>query len=654
MTLLEGFRPEVADNGLLLLPEHPPRLGPVSRRLIARTGLLLAAQIILGSLMVFLSSSDRVRAIGLGLVFPGAGFLFSASPIGLLVTLAVMVLAVVLWWGISAHFGIPLVWWGSALLAGVLVDGPRVFTDRGTTWGWAIPAAYLAGLAVVALVSLHYERRYHARLAQVPELNRYLAATTVPGAVTEPIALGDVDRELVRWAYDLALQPLDRFEGFDWGEQIHGPTCVRYQLDFLTWALALHAVNHVPNAPATVERAMAALIERQTDIRVWGYWRTLNRIGNFRNDPDPILHDNIMFSAFLLETINMYEAATGDDRFDAEDGLTFVWKDGRTFTYGHERLAQAVHRNVSQSELGLFPCEPGWVFTACNTFAAQGLAGHARHHGSHYWADVHDHWRRGLEQEMLTPDGNFLHIRSKLTGLSFDTGEVPGGQYFTTGTNGFVDVAPDLAARGKALALRGVDARLDTLATHIRDGVLDLELTPAPERNTGIATSVPEWTGLIGATLAAGRRDVATAAIATASQHCGTGGRWPDRPLTAGVQNTGIHMVVRWGTPMSTGDLAIRGYRAPEGPVLANDLWPALLVTEARAPEPATLEVTVEPGLCSGNHRFELEHLRPEVTYVVESLSGRFTVRADSDGRAAVDVPVAGLTRVRIAPEPAA
>ena len=113
-------------------------------------------------------------------------------------------------------------------------------------------------------------------------------------------------------------------------------------------------------------------------------------------------------------------------------------------------------------------------------------------------------------------------------------------------------------------------------------------------------------------------------------------------------------MVVRWGTPMSTGDLALRGYRAPEGPVLANDLWPGVLVTEARAPDPDTLEVTVEPGLSPGNHRLELEHLRPEVTYVVDSSSGRSTFRADPHGRAAVDVAVAGLTRVRIAMDPAA
>jgi hypothetical protein len=49
----------------------------------------------------------------------------------------------------------------------------------------------------------------------------------------------------------------------------------------------------------------------------------------------------------------------------------------------------------------------------------------------------------------------------------------------------------------------------------IRDGVLDLELTPAPERNTGIATSVPEWTGLIGAALAAGCTNVVKAAPET-------------------------------------------------------------------------------------------------------------------------------------------
>lgn len=657
MTMLdEGFRAAVADNGVLLLPERPPRVGPVTRYLLTRTAVLLASQVVLGTIVLFLTAGGGGRAFGLGLVFPGAGFLLTASPLGLVVTAALVVVAVVLWWGISAHLAIPLVWWGSAIAAAIAADGPRLFVDRGTTWEWAVPFAYVALGIAVGLTATHYERRYRARLAAVPELNAYLATATAPDPVSARMPLTDVDRALVRWTHEMALQRPDGFEGFDWGEQIHGPTCVRYQLDFLTWALALHAVNHVPNAPVTVERAMAALIERQTDIRIWGYWRTLNRIGNFCNDPDPIVRDNIMFSAYLLDVINLYEAATGSDRFDMPGSLTFVWKDGRTFSYDHASLAAAVHRNLAESPLGMFPCEPGWVFTACNTFAAQGLAGHARLHGSDFWDDVYPHWRRGLEQEMLTPDGKFLHIRSKITGLSFDTGEVVDGEYATTGTNGFADVAPDMALRGRLLALRGADARMAALAAAVDKGVLRLSLPPAPERNTGITTAVPAWTAVLGGAMATGHTELAAAARAGVDAECATGKRWPDRPLTAGVQNTGIHLLIRWATPMSSADLARRGYVAPVGPVLRTDHWPQLLVTEAISPDGERLELAVEPGDAARSHRLRLDGLVPGRSYTLtggDGAGGVVDVEAVADGvgAAEIDVTVAAPMRLALAPE---
>ncbi len=46
----------------------------------------------------------------------------------------------------------------------------------------------------------------------------------------------------------MALQPIDQFKGFDWGEQIHGPTCARYQLNMLGYGLSLYAANYLPNA----------------------------------------------------------------------------------------------------------------------------------------------------------------------------------------------------------------------------------------------------------------------------------------------------------------------------------------------------------------------------------------------------------------------
>jgi hypothetical protein len=60
-----------------------------------------------------------------------------------------------------------------------------------------------------------------------------------------------------------------------------------------------------------VTQVLANLISKATDLRVWKYWRTLNMIGNFDRNPDPIIRDNIMLSAYLAEQVNLYEAATG-------------------------------------------------------------------------------------------------------------------------------------------------------------------------------------------------------------------------------------------------------------------------------------------------------------------------------------------------------
>ena len=117
-----------------------------------------------------------------------------------------------------------------------------------------------------------------------------------------------MDAELLRWCYALALQPDDGLKGLDWGEQFHGGTQLRYQLNSYCWALSLYAANMVSNAQTQVEAALARLIEKHTDLRVWGYWRTLNLLGNLDANPDPIRRDNIMFSAFLGDVLQLPRA----------------------------------------------------------------------------------------------------------------------------------------------------------------------------------------------------------------------------------------------------------------------------------------------------------------------------------------------------------
>ncbi len=561
-------------------------------------------------------------------------------------------LAVVLWWGISAHWAIPLVWLASAVVATALADGPRLLVDRGTTWPATIPIVYALAAGAVAIAVVRLERKYHRKRAKVPELNVYLSEAQLPARAKtfeEPTAF---DAELLAWVYDMALQPLDEFKGFDWGEQIHGPTCARYQLNMLGYGLALYAANYLPNAPQPVEEALARLILKATDLRVWKYWRTLNLIGNLDPNPDPIIRDNIMLSAYLADQINLYEAATGSSRFDEPGSLTFVWKDGRTFAYDHHTIVEAVRRNFEANALGFFPCEPGWVFTACNTMGAQALKGHDTLHQTAHWPAVETKWRHAVEDEMLTPDGNLPHIRSKLVGLSFDTGEVPGGEYFLTGTNGFADVAPDLAARGGLLALRGVADKMAALRGQIVDGELDIEVEPAPERNTLITTAVPQWTRMLGAARGVGEPEVARAALRRMEATCGTGQRWPERPLHAGVQTIGIHLLTRWGTPLGSAALALRGYVPPDGPILVDAPWDDVLVTKARSDDGVTLGLALQPRRTGEvNVTLGFGALVPQRRYRLVLGNAMHAIVAGADGRAAVAVTVAGPVEASLRPD---
>ena len=126
---------ERGQTGIPLLPEHPKRLGPVSRFLVLRFVAVLAVVELVGALLVFVVGGDRATAGGLSLAIPGGGLLFVGSPELFVVSLLFVVLAFVVWWGISAHFAIPLVWAAGVGLAVALGDGGGLFTADGTIWG---------------------------------------------------------------------------------------------------------------------------------------------------------------------------------------------------------------------------------------------------------------------------------------------------------------------------------------------------------------------------------------------------------------------------------------------------------------------------------------------------------------------------------------
>jgi hypothetical protein len=395
------------------------------------------------------------------------------------------------------------------------------------------------------------------------------------------------------------------------------------------------------------------MIAKHTDLRVWRYWRTLNVLGNLSTDPDPIKRDNIMFSAFLGDVLNIYEAATGSTRFDEPGALTFVWKDGRTFEYDHHSIASAVEANYDRSRLGFFPCEPGWSFTVCNVMGAQSLLGHDTLHGTSSWERVRPRWVAALDDEYATPDGSYAHIKSNLVGLAWDTGEVPGGHYLAAGSNRFVDILPDHARRAGALERRRAAGPMQGLAMTVSpEGRLDLELPVTLERSRARSSALGAWNGVIGGARMVGEHRLADAALDAAARQCGTGERWPGRPLDAGMQALGGHMIVRWSAPLGTADLNVRGYVPPAGPLLVDAPWDDVLVTEARSLDGgASLVLRLEP---MGDGPVEAAQLRfssltPGAMY---SLDGSSTsVVADAAGEATVSVTVDGPSRWTLVPE---
>lgn len=654
MTIDTMERSGTESDAIPLLPENPKRMGPVTRRLVARTCTIIALVEIVGLVLTFAADGKRARAAGVSLIFPGAGLLYTAFPIAFVVTLGLVALSFVFWWGISAIWGLPLVWLGSGAAATLLADGPRLWVDHGTTWDWATPVAVvLAALSIGAFIWT-FERRFRAKRRLIPELNAYLQSAQPIPMAREWRAPEGMDAEIQRWCYELALQPIDSFDGFEWGEQYHGGTCVRYQLNYLGWALAEYAVNYVPNAPTEMELVLRNLMIKQTDLRVWGYWRTLNIVGNFDADPDPLSRDNIMLSGFTGDQLNLYEAATGSDYFDQPGSLTFVWKDGRTFVYDHHTWMETLRKNFDTSKFGsFFPCEPGWAFAACNTIGAEALLGYEVLHGKPLWTELEPRWRETLDNEYLQPDGNYANIRCTRTGLSWNTGEAPGGEYLLTGANGFVDVAPDIARRGAALATRGLPEKMGKLHGLVKDGVLQMQQPEEWERNRARKTALNAWSKVIGAARLVGDNALVSAAVRASDAQCATGQHWPERPVTAGVQNMALHALVRWGAPMSTGMLNLRGYVAPIGPLVGPVAWPQAMVTVARSVDGVSLDLSIRPVEGSASDRLDLTftQLQPSTAYRLRGTGTDVSFVSDAAGRGATSVVLGDAVGLVLAPE---
>lgn len=623
----------------VLLPTPRAALPPVTARILRRTVLAYAVVWVIGLLPSLVGAGDGWVAAGLGLTVPGGGLLYGGHPVLAVVAFVAVLVSVTMWWSMGPTVLPPLVWLATAALSAPATgdgsDATRI-------------VVLAAGPAVIVLLALVHRIRHAGHVRAGAKINAKLRETEFvitgpPGIDTRlPVAESSADDlARLRYALDLALQPLDSFEGFTRIDQFR-EAATRYQLNALSYCLSMSQFTRTPAFSGYLAEAQRNAITKMLDRRVWGYWALENAWGNLDFDRDPVgCDENIMLTGFHGLMVGMYESLN-DDTFSRPGALTYRWNERVGYANDFGTLAASVHRNMSGSAFTLFPCEPNWIYTVCNTFGMSTMISHDRLHGTGYFAELEPRLRQAYETEFLRPDGRIIGVRSRHLGLSWNLWAGPSIQLTTAF---WMHAAlPEIAQRtwwllresalekrpDKVHIARTVSARLDPGNYTLGRDTYGQIVTVMAARELGDE----EWAQAAQRTLDEREELAESDGVRRYAKASGLAN------LYANLGRFGRHSALR--------DLVVHG--APDawraGPVLANAAYPDVLVAKA-VTDGTALDLVLRPGAGPTRTSLHLARLVPGRTYTVTGALTD-TVVADPQGRATIGVDLGDRLEVRV------
>lgn len=625
------------------LDERAPLLAPVTRGRLLRLAALQAAVWSTGLVLV-LTGGSVATTVGGSLAFPGGGHLVAGHWPGFVVTLVGLAIGVLTWWMIGAYAAPLLVVAVDLVVVALMSEGQGHEPSAiGTALVLSLaPAVWLLSLAAHAV-------RHRRRTRRAAALNPLLAsadvrATVVPSAPVPPTREASVeDLARLRHALDLALQPLEAFEGFDRRDEFR-EAALRYQLCILGYALSAYRYHCAPAFAGYLTEAQSRAILKMGDRKVWGYWALENAWGRFRLDRDPVDNtDNIMLTGWQGVAVGMFETLE-DDRFSQPGALTYRWSDDEAYAYDFGALADSIGRNMRRSPFTLYSCEPRWIYPVCNTFGVNTLLLDERLHGGTDLADLRDDIRQAYLQEFHRPDGRVVGVRSETIGLSWSPWA--GDGVWLPTTYWLHPVFPELAHRSWWLMRNTV--------LREKGGRFALPPTLANRCDSGSYVFGKETFGQVLLAMAAreiGDEEVASATLRHLDEtqpllHADGASRFDG----LSTQGNLYELMARFGRPSGLRDLL--GAGLPEawrtGPRLADAAYPDVLVARAET-DGAALECVLHPGAEPGRTAVVLDRLRPRATYRLDGAVDAEVV-ADDEGRAVVEVDLAGRTELRVSP----
>lgn len=176
----------------------------------------------------------------------------------------------------------------------------------------------------------------------------------------------------------------------------------RFQLAYMIYGLALVHRHRLPAAPGLFQPTIQRLVGKLLEPEVWLYWRDLSRggsafnaqLGELPEEWDPVVRDNIMYSAYVQSAALLHDYLFADDRYARPDSLTFrhwsFYWGGQEKRFGYDRDSLTEHlywQLVENGYLGV-ACEPNCVFQICNQPAILGFRLHDLVTGGHRAEEV--------------------------------------------------------------------------------------------------------------------------------------------------------------------------------------------------------------------------------------------------------------------------
>ncbi len=620
----------------MTVPDEPN--GPAVRALLRRTGIGAA---VIGGVAIAVSGLTKrpgTRALALGTLSPGAGYIYTRSPLRFLATLVVFATSLAAWFGSGNIVLPPLLWVATAFNA-------RKHAIRGRkTWNGArvaVPAALLSAAAAGTVA-----RRRAFRAAQDRGRTRAQYLSRVPRIDPQPKStvkkeLSTEDLATLRSLFDRALQPLDKFDGFTKVDQFQ-TSAIRYQLNFAQWALAMAQLHYTPSFHGYLSAAQRNLIDKLTLPPIWRYWAFEQTWGNLSLDWDPMKRDNIMLSGYLGTMLGAYESNTGDDHYRRSGALPFRLGK-RTWPYTHDMVAAAVHDNMQRSGMTLFPCEPNWIYSACNMTGINTLMLSDRLHGTRFIDSIGDEFRRRLHEEFITPDGRVTAIRSARLGVT-----IP----MLTSTIADCGLASMLHAFDPELAQRSwVIVRREFIDTTGPEPTIALRGWDAIDTGNYRKSTVAAIAPAMWAAAEMGDTELCELLAASLDRQlppAETGGtRWYDELST---NMNAMLALARFNPPGGHRALIAEGPGAEvlNGPVLTGVNYPEVLVASTHT-DGTALELVLRPGDGPARVQLGVERLVPRGIYRLrDALDDELT--ADDHGRVNISVELAGRTEVTLSP----